>query len=223
MTGPTQNDRFYILQAESLKSIKSSKTRIIFIFAHIFIWEKKTFRFSLFSQNHRLCVVNFSFNRFFTHLSVCCTKLVKVDSPFYNLAVKNSSTWFWKSDETDKPLMIEFSDLNCGTNLCRSQFAYFIQNQFFAGYDRELTYRHPDGSYSAFGPGSDGKTIGSTWQVNFPRNFSFIKLKRKILNALLCAHVFTLAISKCYGKVRVLFFGRQLFHAASRTVHAFVV
>jgi len=35
------------------------------------------------------------------------------------------------------------------------------------GVQRELTYRHPDGSFSAFGPGVDGMTPGSTWLTAF--------------------------------------------------------
>ena len=46
-----------------------------------------------------------------------------------------------------------------------SIFCYFFVFFLFAGYQRELTYRHSDGSYSAFG--ERGGNAGSTWLTAF--------------------------------------------------------
>lgn len=46
--------------------------------------------------------------------------------------------------------------------LCKRESV--LVTPLFEGYQRELTYRHPDGSYSAFGARDDS---GSMWLTNF--------------------------------------------------------
>jgi len=63
--------------------------------------------------------------------------------------------------------IVSVTDYLKGTKQLKPEMDSLTKNYLQIGYQRQLTYRHDDGSFSAFGPSSSSSEKGGTWLTAF--------------------------------------------------------
>ncbi len=82
----------------------------------------------------------------------------------------SSSHWYQQALTNTAPCFILSQDcfLPAKGHSCKYIVLLMCVFVLLVGYQRELTYKHDDGSYSAFGKSDES---GNTWSVNLPQMF----------------------------------------------------